>query len=134
MPIPLVPIAMIGITLVGGSAYMKHVRNVALKKGYEKASAEFEKKYERQYEDFMSKKKTWEKHRKEYSEVIEAYKKFVQELKRELDDIKTNGFESESRCAIVSTGMMLPTYCLGLQNAIEKYTIQLNNLEALKDK
>lgn len=135
--VPLIPVAIaIGSVVVAGvalSAYIEHLRNVSINEGYEKASEEFNKKYKNQYDEFMSKEKTWEKNKKEYDDLVKAYKEYAEELRREYEDLKKNGSSSASAAAVALLGTTVAKYGAGLDKEVAYYEKCLANLLSLKE-
>ena len=124
----------IGGLILGTSltVFIKHLKNVSRDQGYIKASEEFNKKYHKLYEEFMSKVKTWEKNKKEYEEIIRAYEEYIDILKRNTDDLKKNGIKGASSVAIAKLGTTSDLYITGLENEIQSLETCLNNLKMLR--
>ncbi len=62
--VPFIPLIIAGVASVTAMAVANRVskfisdqRDISINEGYEKASREFEKKYQKQYSDFMKKEK-----------------------------------------------------------------------------
>ncbi len=133
--IPIFPIAIgLGGLLIGTalSVYIKYLKNVSINQGYAKASDEFNKKYHKLYEQFMSKEKTWEKNRREYEELIKAYEEYINVMKRSSDDLKRNGPKAASSVAIAKLGTTSSLYITGLDNEISSFEACLTNLKKLE--
>ncbi|WP_026665677.1 hypothetical protein [Butyrivibrio sp. FC2001] len=135
--IPLLPIAIgigVAITAAALTAYISNLRTISISQGYEKASKEFNKKFQKQYDDFMSHKKTWKKNKQEYEDLVNAYKKYAEELKKENEDLKRNGTASASAGALIDLGTTVAAYGAGLSKEIQYYETCLANLQKLKEK
>lgn len=115
------------------SVTMEKIKTISQTEGYERASEEFEKKYRRQYDDFMNAKKTWEKDRDEYEELIKAYKEYAEELRRENEELKRNGRNSMLASLAVQTGNTISSYSAGLAKTASYYEDCLDNLLMLKE-
>ena len=113
--------------------YIMYLRQVAVNEGYEKASSEFDGKFKRQYEDCMSKAKTWNRNKQEYEELIKAYETYLDELKKENEDLKKNGMASVFSKPIVARKTTIYEYSSGLEDEIQKYERCFTNLIALKE-
>ena len=113
--------------------YIMYLRQVAVNEGYEKASSEFDGKFKRQYEDFMSKAKTRNRNKQEYEELIKAYETYLDELKKENEDLKKNGMASVFSKPIVARKTTIYEYSSGLEDEIQKYERCFTNLIALKE-
>ena len=120
-------------SIISIGALISHLRNISKKEGYEKASMEFEKKYRAQYESFMRKEKTWEKNKKEYDDLVNAYKKFAEELRRENEDLKKNGEKSAYSQAVRSLNTTIVLYSSNMGNKIPYYENCLADLRRLKE-
>lgn len=134
--IPLIPIVIGAGAVIAGtvalSFHMNKIKEIALKEGFEKASKEFNSKFQKQYEDFISKEKTWEKNRQEYEELIKAYKEYIDELMRENEELRREK-TSAALASVCATVHMTPfEYSSALEKEISIYKEQLNNLICLR--
>ena len=133
--LPVLPIA-IGISALVAvtalSVFIKGLRYISQNQGYTKASEEFNKKFHKQYEQFITKEKNWEKDRQEYEDLIKAYEEYIDVLKRNSVDLKKNGVKAASSVAITKLGTTPAVYIQGLDKEISNLETCLTNLKMLE--